>query len=223
MGNEMLAGAVGEARPGEAKRFGTGMRGWIRRRWRPITFIAYVVVIVCVMAFHEPWFDEAQSWLIARDASFRDILLLRPHYEGHPPLWWLMLAIPAKLGVPYEIGLKGVQLVCAAVMAWLLVFRSPFPPLVAVLLPFTYFPCFQYGVTSRPYALMCAAIFLVADCWKGRDRHPWCLTLSLLLLCCTSSYGIALACAVALVWVARVLLQARSLRALIADSGRFVA
>lgn len=132
MGNEMLAGAVGEARPGETKRFGTGMRGWIRRRWRPITFIAYVVVIVCVMAFHEPWFDEAQSWLIARDASFRDILLLRPHYEGHPPLWWLMLAIPAKLGVPYEIGLKGVQLVCAAVMAWLLVFRSPFPPLVAV-------------------------------------------------------------------------------------------
>lgn len=128
MGNEMLAGAVGEARPGETKRFGTGMRGWIRRRWRPITFIAYVVVIVCVMAFHEPWFDEAQSWLIARDASFRDILLLRPHYEGHPPLWWLMLAIPAKLGVPYEIGLKGVQLVCAAVMAWLLVFRSPFPP-----------------------------------------------------------------------------------------------
>lgn len=223
MGNEMLAGAVGEARPGEAKRFGTGMRGWIRRRWRPITFIAYVVVIVCVMAFHEPWFDEAQSWLIARDASFRDILLLRPHYEGHPPLWWLMLAIPAKLGVPYEIGLKGVQLVCAAVMAWLLVFRSPFPPLVAVLLPFTYFPCFQYGVTSRPYALMCAAIFLVPDCWKGRDRHPWRLTLSLLLLCCTSSYGIVLACAVALVWVARVLLQARSLRALIADSGRFVA
>ncbi|WP_236028004.1 ABC transporter permease [Bifidobacterium pongonis] len=175
------------------------------------------------MTFHEPWFDEAQSWLIARDASFRDMLLVRPHYEGHPPLWWLMLSIPAKLGVPYEIGLKSVQFVCAALMAWMLVFRSPFPPLAAGLLPFTYFMCFQYGVTSRPYALMCAAMFLTAECWNSRDEKPWRLTLSLILLCCTSSYGIALACAMALVWVVRVLRESRSVRSLIARPERFVA
>ena len=195
----------------------------LHRHWRGFAFAVYLAVVVCVMAFHEPWFDEAQSWLIARDASFHDILLVRPHYEGHPPLWWLMLSIPAKLGVPYEIGLKGIQLACAALMSGLLIFRAPFPPVAAALLPFTYFMCFQYGVTSRPYALMCAAMFLVADCWATRDQHPWRLALSLMLLCCTSSYGIALACAVALVWVARTVLQARSLRALIADPRRFAA
>lgn len=199
----------------------------IRHRWRIIIFALYLTVTALLMVFHEPWFDEAQSWLIARDASFHDILLVRPHYEGHPPLWWLMLSIPAKLGVPYEIGLKGVQLVCVAIMAWLLIFRSPLPPLAVGLLPFTYFMCFQYGVTSRPYALMCAAIFLTADCWKSRDEKPWRLTLSLILLCCTSSYGIALACAMALVWVVRVLRESRSIRSsirsVIARPGRFAA
>lgn len=199
----------------------------IRHRWRIIIFALYLTVTALLMVFHEPWFDEAQSWLIARDASFHDILLVRPHYEGHPPLWWLMLSIPAKLGVPYEIGLKGVQLVCVAIMAWLLIFRSPLPPLAVALLPFTYFMCFQYGVTSRPYALMCAAIFLTADCWKSRDEKPWRLTLSLILLCCTSSYGIALACAMALVWVVRVLRESRSIRSsirsVIARPGRFAA
>ena len=199
----------------------------IRHRWRIIIFALYLTVTALLMVFHEPWFDEAQSWLIARDASFHDILLVRPHYEGHPPLWWLMLSIPAKLGVPYEIGLKSVQFVCAAIMTWLLIFRSPFPPLAVALLPFTYFMCFQYGVTSRPYALMCAAIFLTADCWKSRDEKPWRLTLSLILLCCTSSYGIALACAMALVWVVRVLRESRSIRSsirsVIARPGRFAA
>ena len=36
-----------------------------------------------------------------------------------PSLWWTLLAIPAKTGVPYEIGLKGVQLLTAALMIWL--------------------------------------------------------------------------------------------------------
>ena len=143
----------------------------LRRHYRVVVFTVYLAVVVITMAFHEPWFDEAQSWLIARDCPYRDLLLVRPHYEGHPPLWWLLLSIPAKLGVPYEWGLKGVELVCSALMCGLLVFRAPLPRLAVALLPFTYFLCYQYGVTSRPYALMCCALFVIAACWKSRDEH----------------------------------------------------
>lgn len=110
MGAGVTSGIVGEPVAGESQKC---VAGWsrpvphvMRCHWRIAVFAAYIAVVACVMAFHEPWFDEAQSWLIARDASFRDMLLVRPHYEGHPPLWWLMLSVPAKLGVPYEIGLK---------------------------------------------------------------------------------------------------------------------
>lgn len=179
---------------------------WLRKYARILTFIAYLVVIIVVMLFHEPWFDEAQSWLIARDSSFTDLLTFRPHYEGHPPLWTLLLSIPAKTGVPYEIGLKGVQLLCAALLGGWLIFRSPFNRLVIVLLPFTYFLCFQYGVTSRPYALLCTALFMTAYYWKEADSKPsntWKLVLSLVLMCAMSAYGIAIAAGFALAWVLR--------------------
>lgn len=179
---------------------------WLARHFRALTLLAYLVIVVIVMCFHEPWFDEAQSWLIARDSSFADLLTLRPHYEGHPPLWTLLLSIPAKTGVPYEIGLKGVQFLCAALLGGWLIFRAPFNRLTIALLPFTYFICFQYGVTARPYALLCVSLLMVAHYWKYADSKPsntWKLVLSLVLMCAISSYGIAIAAGFALAWVVR--------------------
>lgn len=179
---------------------------WIVKHARALSFIAYMAVVAVVMYFHEPWFDEAQSWLIARDSSFADLLTLRPHYEGHPPLWTLLLSIPAKTGVPYEIGLKGVQFLCAALLGGWLIFRAPFNRLTIALLPFTYFICFQYGVTARPYALLCVSLLMVAHYWKYADSKPsntWKLVLSLVLMCAISSYGIAIAAGFALAWIVR--------------------
>lgn len=143
------------------------------QRLHCIVFIAYVTVTVTVSCFHEPWFDEAQAWLIARDCSWKELLTVRTHYEGHPPLWWMLLAIPAKLGMPYEIGLKSLNLMCAALMIWLLEFKTKLPELLKVILPFSYFLCYQYGVTSRPYALMIAAMLLIAINWNNRNTKPW--------------------------------------------------
>lgn len=172
-------------------------------------FVVYLAVVITVMCFHEPWFDEAQAWLIARDCSWHDLLFSRTHYEGHPPLWWTLLAIPAKTGVPYEIGLKGVQLLTAALMIWLLVFRTALPELLKVVLPFSYFLCYLYAVVSRPYALLIAAMLLVGLTWERRDDHPWPLALSMMLLCLASSYGLAIAAGVASVWVLGVVCAAR--------------
>ena len=55
-----------------------------------VTVVVSIAVIVG-MSFHEPWFDEAQAWQIARSASLREILFEIPHYEGHPQLWHLIL------------------------------------------------------------------------------------------------------------------------------------
>lgn len=181
------------------------------QRLHCIVFIAYVTVTVTVSCFHEPWFDEAQAWLIARDCSWKELLTVRTHYEGHPPLWWMLLAIPAKLGMPYEIGLKSLNLMCAALMIWLLEFKTKLPELLKVILPFSYFLCYQYGVTSRPYALMIAAMLLIAINWNNRNTKPWPVILSMMLLCATSSYGLAIAGMLALNWTIQFLCGERSL------------
>ena len=172
-----------------------------RKQWLPAVILAlYTILLVTVMVFHEPWYDEAQSWLIARDASFSDMLFTIPHYEGHPPLWWLILAVPAKLGAPYEIGLKSVQAAFAVFGVYLILFKSPFPVWFRALLPFSYFLFYQYGVLARPYSMLFCAICLAAITWKKRDENPFRFVLSLMFLCLSSAYGILTAGGIAIAW-----------------------
>ena len=175
-----------------------------------LAFVLYIAIIAIVMCFHEPWFDEAQSWLIARDSSLTDIISVRPHYEGHPPFWNLLLAIAAKNGVPYELGIKGIQLVCASLLGAWLIFKSPFKhasSLATFLIPFTYFACFQYGVTSRPYALLCLSLLVAAHYWNSADSKTSSackLAISLMFMCLLSVYGIAFAAGFTIAWIWRV-------------------
>lgn len=175
-----------------------------------LAFVLYIAIIAIVMCFHEPWFDEAQSWLIARDSPIASIFSVRTHYEGHPPFWNLLLAIAAKNGVPYEFGIKGIQLICASLLGAWLIFKSPFKhasSLVTFLIPFTYFACFQYGVTSRPYALLCLSLLVAAHYWNSADSKAssaWKLAISLMFMCLLSVYGIAFAAGFTIAWIWRV-------------------
>lgn len=175
-----------------------------------LAFVLYIAIIAIVMCFHEPWFDEAQSWLIARDSPIASIFSVRTHYEGHPPFWNLLLAIAAKNGVPYEFGIKGIQLVCASLLGVWLIFKSPFKhasSLATFLIPFTYFACFQYGVTSRPYALLCLSLLVAAHYWNSADSKTSSackLAISLMFMCLLSVYGIAFAAGFTIAWIWRV-------------------
>lgn len=175
-----------------------------------LAFVLYIAIIAIVMCFHEPWFDEAQSWLIARDSPIASIFSVRTHYEGHPPFWNLLLAIAAKNGVPYEFGIKGIQLICASLLGAWLIFKSPFKhtsSLATFLIPFTYFACFQYGVTSRPYALLCLSLLVAAHYWNSADSKTSSackLAISLMFMCLLSVYGIAFAAGFTIAWIWRV-------------------
>ena len=46
----------------------------------------YAVVLAVAIPFHEPWADEAQAWVLARDSSLWEIFRYRLHYEGTPAL-----------------------------------------------------------------------------------------------------------------------------------------
>lgn len=164
--------------------------------------ILFVAAYCLIAVFHEPWFDEAQAWQIAKCSNLREMLFVLPHYEGHPPLWWMLLAIPAKLGVPFEIGLKTIGLLISGTSAALLIFRSRLPRIVRLLLPFSYFFFYQYGVIVRPYCLMLLCLLLLGMCLPRRKERPWQVFGLLLLLCLTSAYGILLAggISICIVW-----------------------
>lgn len=180
-------------------------RFW-QSKWPEYIVILLYLVLFCVIAvFHEPWFDEAQSWQIAKCEDIGRLLFYIPHYEGNPPLWYLILSIPAKIGVPFEIGLKTVGLLISLCSVSLLVLKSPFPRAVKLILPFTYFLFYQYGIIVRPYGMMILAFILVAMAFKDRNNKPWRFVLCLAFLCETSSFCVAVAGGIAACWLFEIL------------------
>ena len=125
-----------------------------------IAIALYVIMHMLMSLVHEPWFDEALSWLIARDSSIYEILFVTPHYEGHPALWHLILVPFAKLGAPYELSLSIVSLVFSGLAMALFIYKATFKRIIRLILPFSYYLFYQYGVISRPYCMMMLASFL---------------------------------------------------------------
>lgn len=142
---------------------------------------------------HEPWFDEAQAWQIAKNASWHDILFFLPHYEGHPPMWHIILRLVSYTGIPFVTAMKLIQLVIYSLTVLVLEFKSPFSPILKITLPLGFFFTYQYSVISRPYTLFMLAVLLCALYYKKRKEKPFAYMLTLLLMCLCHSYGLAFA------------------------------
>ena len=177
-----------------------------------IAVIAYPLLLLFLTQFHEFHFDEVQAWQIAKSASIRDILFQVEHYEGHPPLWHLLLAIFAKAGLPFQVMLPLLNIMFSTMAMAVLLFRSPFPKAIRCTLPFSYYLFYQYGVISRPYSLLMLALMLSAANNRERNKHPWKYILSLCLLCLSSAYGILIAGIFCLIWTFEILAEIRQNR-----------
>lgn len=166
-----------------------------------LCFVLYTVLHFVIAAFHEPWFDEAVAWQIAKNASIKTILFEVPHYEGHPQLWHLVLVPFAKMGAPYELSLALVSYLFSGLSVALILKNGKFPRIVKLLVSFNYFIFYQYSVISRPYCMMMLAFVLLAMCYKRRNEYPGKYILCLVFLCATSAYGIVLAGGIAFCFV----------------------
>ncbi|MFZ5596487.1 MAG: hypothetical protein ACOY31_05695 [Bacillota bacterium] len=177
-----------------------------------IALIIYVVSISCISSFHEPWFDEAQAWLIARDSGILNMILHVLRYEGHPPLWYLCLYVPAHMGIPYEWGLKSVNIIISSIAAAMIIKKAPFPLVVRLLTPFTYFIFYQYGVISRCYSLLSLALWVVAANIPLRNRKPVKFSLLLALLGGVTAHGMMISFGVAVAWFIEMVMDHRLLK-----------
>jgi len=146
----------------------------------------YVVFLSAVVVHHEPWADEAQAWLIARDSGLIELLAQRLRYEGHPALWYLVLFLPSKV-LPYR-AISVISVLLASLGVWVLLYRTSFPRWFRLLLPFSYFVFYQYAAIARSYVLLPGLFFLLASIYEGRHERVGLFVFLLCLLAYTSVY-----------------------------------
>ncbi len=164
----------------------------VDRRWNYLVLIVFSVIVVITSFQHEPWYDEAQAWLLVRDTSLWDLLTHYLRYEGHPSLWYLVLWIPVKANLPYQWINILPALISIAGM-WVFLRYSPFPFAVNLLFPFGFFMMFQYGIIARSYCLLPLVLFTIAAVYRKRFDIPIRYVLLLILLSHISLHGTAIA------------------------------
>ncbi|HLI83674.1 MAG TPA: hypothetical protein VKV17_07125 [Bryobacteraceae bacterium] len=150
--------------------------------------LLYAALVAITITRHEPWADEAQAWLLGRDASLFDLWTRLMHYEGSPGLWQTLLHILVHLGLPYgAYNFLSGGLGLAA--AWLFLRYAPLPLAVRLLVPFTYFLAYQYAVVARSYSLLGPLLFAVAAIYQDARKRPALVTTLLCLMAGVSVHG----------------------------------
>jgi hypothetical protein len=174
--------------------------------WIYFVVSAYALLVALTIHFHEPWADEAQAWLLGRDASLTALWGQLLHYEGQPGLWQTLVHLLTHLGLPY--GLYGyVSGFLGLSASYLLVRYAPLPVFIRLLLPFTYYLCYQYAVIARSYALIPPLLFAIAIIFRRALEKPATVTFLLCLLAGVSVHGFLISASIWATIYAPVVLQ----------------
>ncbi|MBQ9246289.1 hypothetical protein IJ182_08490 [bacterium] len=150
-----------------------------------ISMLFFVTVTIIGVIVHEPWYDEAQSWLIAQDLNFFEILK-QMRYEGHLFLWYLLLMPLAKLNCPYPISMQIVNLLFIWFAVYVMWKKLPLNPFFKVLITFSAPICYQYAVVARCYSIGIFLLFLLTAYYKEKLNKPY-LYSALIFLCANTS------------------------------------
>jgi hypothetical protein len=167
---------------------------------------AYATLLAFNIAHHEPWVDEAQAWLLARDSSLLELWTKLLRYEGSPGLWHTLLYLCIRLGIPYT-GINVISGLAGLAAVWILLRHAPFPPLIRLLLPFTFFLSYQYAVIARNYALVPVLLFACAVVYKDGIRRSGTVTTLLCLLAAVNAQAFILSASIWLMFHAPIVRQ----------------
>lgn len=115
-------------------------------------FVLYLLVSGFAILTHELWGDEVHSWNIARSSPGLSDLISNSRYEGHPPLWYILLFCLSKFSQD-PAAMKYLQFSICAAVAFLLLFRFHLKLTYKILILSGYFFLYEYAALSRNYAI----------------------------------------------------------------------
>jgi hypothetical protein len=179
-----------------------------------LTFVIYSLILT---HSHEPWRDEAQAWLLAKDSETPYDILKYTGYEGSPGLWHLLLWPFARLDFPYET-LKFINLFIISAAAYIFIKFSPFQYWQKALCLFGYFIAYEYNAVARSYTLSLLLLFTLAALYSKRHELKLHYLFTLAALANTNIHSLIIICPLALHY----LIEGRKLSSSIMSSSAII-
>ncbi|MEP6625063.1 MAG: hypothetical protein ABJC79_11505, partial [Acidimicrobiia bacterium] len=147
---------------------------------------------------HSMWFDETQAWAIARSSRSLTDLFHNLAYEGHPPLWHLLLFGLTRVSTDVR-AMQVLTWLIATTTGALILWRAPWTLGVRIAVCFGYFVGFEYSILSRSYSL--TVLLLVVTLVLRPASWSW--TVALAVMCFSSVIGVILAATIVVVELTR--------------------
>jgi len=101
---------------------------------------------------HEPWRDEALSWLVVKHSGLIELFVNEIRFQQHPSLWYLILLPFAKLGFPFMTQAI-INWMIAIAISCVFIIKAPFHRLTKYTFIFSFLMMHEYVVIARNYAL----------------------------------------------------------------------
>lgn len=177
-----------------------------------IALLLYAVLVVFLIYHHEPWRDEADTWLMVRECTLSQVFQRMP-YAGTPGLWYLILWPFAQMGFPY-ITINIVSALFGIASIALLMLFSPFGFLTNSLIAFSYLFSYEYPVVARSYQVSIFLIFLIAACHRIRFHRPILYSTSIALLANTNVHSLLVALCLSFVYTISLIKRKASVSAI---------
>lgn len=153
---------------------------WKNNKFNILLLISFCFVSIILMLHHELWRDEAQAWCLVRDLNIVQAFNAA-RLEGHPFLWYLILFPFAKTGCSVCV-MQIISFIFVLAASVYLVFKSPFNNIVKTLVLFSSGFIYYLPVIARNYSLIPLFLFILADLYSKRHKHPYFYALTLIIL-----------------------------------------
>jgi hypothetical protein len=164
-----------------------------------LIFAVYVLTTLIVTLHHEPWRDEADSWLVARDLPLTDVIGWSRN-AGTPLLWYALLLPLARFGGSIFFAQSIVHWMIALAAAAIFLARSPFPATTKALFLFSFYPAYECAVIARSYALGILLTFALLAIHPRHERHLYAYAAIVVLLFNVNAHSIGIGGAAMLIF-----------------------
>ena len=168
---------------------------------------SYFLLALVNILNHEIWFDEIQSWLIARDSTSLSNLFYNLRYDGHPPLWYVSMFLISRV-THNPITMQILHLVIAVFSVYVLLRYALFTRVQKILIVFGYFFLYEYSAISRNYAYGILFLFLFCAFYRpGIAKNYILLVVILFFLSMANIYSFLITSALACMMFLEILLD----------------
>jgi hypothetical protein len=164
--------------------------------------LLYAALALYRSLHHVMWADEWAVWLTGKMSATNWDVVRTVRYDGHPPIWYLILHGLSRIWPMPGIA-AGVHALVASCSVFLIWRYGPFSLVEKILLPLGYFFFFEYSTITRSYAPAVMLALAAAALWPQASRRPVLYAALLLLIGQWSVYGMILSLTLAATVAAR--------------------